>query len=53
MEALKARGYAFPAEIYGTTYGDAGMTPVGLVEMKCHYVKQIRFKIKLKLTFFC
>ncbi|VDM84052.1 unnamed protein product [Strongylus vulgaris] len=28
--------------VYGTTWGDAGTTPVGLVDMKCSYVKQIR-----------
>ncbi|KAI6183860.1 hypothetical protein M3Y97_00534000 [Aphelenchoides bicaudatus] len=28
--------------VFGTTWGDAGVTPVGLVEMKCSYVKQLR-----------
>uniref|UniRef100_A0A1I7XWR2 Triacylglycerol lipase n=1 Tax=Steinernema glaseri TaxID=37863 RepID=A0A1I7XWR2_9BILA len=32
-------------EVYGTTWGDAGATPVGLVDMKCTYVKQIRSMI--------
>ncbi|KAK0394972.1 hypothetical protein QR680_001037 [Steinernema hermaphroditum] len=32
-------------ELYGTTWGDAGVTPVGLVDMKCSYVKQIRSMI--------
>uniref|UniRef100_A0A0N5ATY3 Lipase domain-containing protein n=1 Tax=Syphacia muris TaxID=451379 RepID=A0A0N5ATY3_9BILA len=38
------KGYK-PSEIYGTTWGDAGATPVGLVDMKCSYVKQIRSMI--------
>lgn len=41
---LKSKGYK-NAEIYGTTWGDGGRTPVGLVEMKCNYVKQIRAMI--------
>ncbi|TMS34166.1 hypothetical protein L596_001806 [Steinernema carpocapsae] len=32
-------------EVYGTTWGDAGVTPVGLVDMKCSYVKQLRSMI--------
>ncbi|KAK5966342.1 Triacylglycerol lipase [Trichostrongylus colubriformis] len=38
---LHSQGYT-NAEVYGTTWGDAGATPVGLVDMKCSYVKQIR-----------
>uniref|UniRef100_A0A914IDY3 Triacylglycerol lipase n=1 Tax=Globodera rostochiensis TaxID=31243 RepID=A0A914IDY3_GLORO len=41
LQALGARGI----EAYGTTWGDGGMTPVGLVELKCAYVKQIRSMI--------
>ena len=44
VDALKKRGYT-SGEIYGTTWGDAGATPVGLVDMKCSYVKQIRAMI--------
>uniref|UniRef100_A0A914DA27 Triacylglycerol lipase n=1 Tax=Acrobeloides nanus TaxID=290746 RepID=A0A914DA27_9BILA len=44
VQALKNRGYA-NGEIYGTTWGDAGATPIGLVDMKCSYVKQIRSMI--------
>jgi hypothetical protein len=40
--ALKAHGY-LSGEIYGTTWGDGGVTPAGLVELKCSYVKQIRW----------
>ncbi|KAE9416197.1 hypothetical protein Angca_000324, partial [Angiostrongylus cantonensis] len=38
---LYSQGYR-TAEVYGTTWGDAGTTPIGLVDMKCSYVKQIR-----------
>uniref|UniRef100_A0A8R1E2R7 Lipase domain-containing protein n=1 Tax=Caenorhabditis japonica TaxID=281687 RepID=A0A8R1E2R7_CAEJA len=38
---LRSKGYK-GSEIYATTWGDGGKTPVGLVEMKCNYVKQIR-----------
>ncbi|ETN69623.1 triacylglycerol lipase [Necator americanus] len=38
---LYSQGYK-SAEVYGTTWGDAGVTPLGLVDMKCSYVKQIR-----------
>ncbi|KAL3092307.1 hypothetical protein niasHT_028185 [Heterodera trifolii] len=41
INALRARGI----EAYGTTWGDGGTTPVGLVELKCAYVKQIRSMI--------
>ncbi|CCD63930.1 LIPaSe related [Caenorhabditis elegans] len=41
---LKSKGYK-NSEIYGTTWGDSGRTPVGLVDMKCNYVKQIRAMI--------
>uniref|UniRef100_A0AC34QFB5 Triacylglycerol lipase n=1 Tax=Panagrolaimus sp. JU765 TaxID=591449 RepID=A0AC34QFB5_9BILA len=44
VDALHKRGYT-NGEIYGTTWGDAGVTPVGLVDMKCSYVKQIRAMI--------
>ncbi|PAV56720.1 hypothetical protein WR25_04989 [Diploscapter pachys] len=44
VEFLKSRGYK-NSEIYGTTWGDAGATPVGLVDMKCSYVKQLRAMI--------
>ncbi|KAI1726780.1 lipase (class 2) domain-containing protein [Ditylenchus destructor] len=43
-QALRAQGYT-SGEIYGTTWGDGGVTPAGLVEMKCAYVKQIRSMI--------
>ncbi|EYC02262.1 hypothetical protein Y032_0101g3398 [Ancylostoma ceylanicum] len=38
---LHSKGYK-SGEVYGTTWGDAGVTPIGLVDMKCSYVKQIR-----------
>ncbi|XGW23884.1 hypothetical protein V3C99_005807 [Haemonchus contortus] len=38
---LHSHGYR-NSEVYGTTWGDAGATPIGLVDMKCSYVKQIR-----------
>ncbi|WKX88146.1 hypothetical protein Q1695_008064 [Nippostrongylus brasiliensis] len=38
---LHSQGYT-NSEVYGTTWGDAGVTPIGLVDMKCSYVKQIR-----------
>lgn len=38
---LQKRGYS-SGEIYGTTWGDGGITPAGIVDMKCSYVKQIR-----------
>ncbi|CAI2347296.1 unnamed protein product [Caenorhabditis sp. 36 PRJEB53466] len=41
---LKSKGYK-NSEVYGTTWGDGGRTPVGLVDMKCGYVKQIRAMI--------
>lgn len=41
VDHLVAKGYK-QSEIYGTTWGDAGVTPVALVDMKCSYVKQIR-----------
>ncbi|VDO69584.1 unnamed protein product [Heligmosomoides polygyrus] len=41
VDFLRSKGYT-NAEVYGTTWGDAGTTPVGLVDMKCSYVKQIR-----------
>lgn len=42
VDHLIAKGYK-RSEIYGTTWGDAGKTPVALVDMKCSYVKQIRY----------
>ncbi|CAJ0932209.1 unnamed protein product, partial [Mesorhabditis belari] len=44
VEYLRSAGYK-SSEIYGTTWGDAGATPVGLVDMKCSFVKQIRSMI--------
>lgn len=44
VDHLLAKGYK-RSEIYGTTWGDAGVTPVALVDMKCSYVKQIRSMI--------
>uniref|UniRef100_A0A915PVB7 Triacylglycerol lipase n=1 Tax=Setaria digitata TaxID=48799 RepID=A0A915PVB7_9BILA len=41
---LISKGYK-SSEIYGTTWGDGGSTSVGLVDMKCSYVKQIRSMI--------
>ncbi|MFH4977091.1 hypothetical protein AB6A40_003800 [Gnathostoma spinigerum] len=41
IDHLLSKGYR-KSEIYATTWGDAGKTPVGLVDMKCSYVKQIR-----------
>ncbi|PIO74759.1 triacylglycerol lipase [Teladorsagia circumcincta] len=41
VQFLRSQGYT-NSEVYGTTYGDAGATPIGLVDMKCSYVKQIR-----------
>ncbi|KAK6042096.1 triacylglycerol lipase [Cooperia oncophora] len=41
VQFLRSQGYT-NSEIYGTTWGDAGTTPFGLVDMKCSYVKQIR-----------
>ncbi|KHN81301.1 hypothetical protein Tcan_17853 [Toxocara canis] len=38
---LISKGYS-RSEIYGTTWGDAGATPFGLVDMKCTYVRAIR-----------
>ncbi|CAI4231773.1 unnamed protein product [Auanema sp. JU1783] len=38
---LISKGYK-SSEVYGTTWGDAGATPVGLVDLKCSYVKQLR-----------
>ncbi|KAI1732489.1 lipase (class 2) domain-containing protein [Ditylenchus destructor] len=32
-------------EVYGTTYGDGGRTPIMLVTMNCHYIKIIRMMI--------
>ncbi|VDL69329.1 unnamed protein product [Nippostrongylus brasiliensis] len=33
---LHSQGYT-NSEVYGTTWGDAGVTPIGLVDMKCSY----------------
>ena len=44
VDHLKRRGYS-SGEIFGTTWGDAGVTPAGLVDMKCSYVKLIRSMI--------
>ncbi len=42
VDHLLAKGYN-RSEIYGTTWGDGELTSVGLVDMKCSYVKQIRY----------
>ncbi|GMR43179.1 hypothetical protein PMAYCL1PPCAC_13374, partial [Pristionchus mayeri] len=44
FEFLKSKGYASNT-IYGSTWGDGGKTPVGLIELKCEYIKQIRAMI--------
>lgn len=58
---LFAKGYK-RSEIYGTTWGDGGLTSIGLIDMKCSYVKQIRYEIflyilliviKQRLKIFC
>ncbi|VDM95275.1 unnamed protein product [Thelazia callipaeda] len=41
---LLSKGYN-QSDIYGTTWGDGGTTPIALVDMKCSYVKQIRSMI--------
>ncbi|CAK5085237.1 unnamed protein product [Meloidogyne enterolobii] len=38
IEKLRSQGF----QVFGTTWGDGGTTPVGLVELRCAYVKQIR-----------
>lgn len=40
IHELHLQGYG--GGVFGTTWGDAGVTPVGLVELKCSYVKQLR-----------
>uniref|UniRef100_A0A1I7XCX9 Lipase domain-containing protein n=1 Tax=Heterorhabditis bacteriophora TaxID=37862 RepID=A0A1I7XCX9_HETBA len=37
--------------VYGTTYGDGGKTPAPLVDMKCDYIKQIRWMIQSAASF--
>ncbi|KAM3718758.1 Deoxyuridine 5'-triphosphate nucleotidohydrolase [Dirofilaria immitis] len=44
VDHLLNKGY-IRSEIYGTTWGDGQLTSVGLVDMKCSYVKQIRSMI--------
>ncbi|KAK6056141.1 hypothetical protein COOONC_06353 [Cooperia oncophora] len=39
------------AEVYGTTYGDGGKTPAPLVDMKCDYIKQVRWFIQAVAEF--
>ncbi|CAI4223708.1 unnamed protein product [Auanema sp. JU1783] len=34
------------AHVFGTTYGDGGKTPAPLFDMKCAYVKQVRYMIQ-------
>lgn len=41
---LLSKGYK-RSEIYGTTWGDGGLTTVALIDLKCSYVKQIRHEI--------
>ncbi|KAL3995096.1 Lipase (class 2) family protein [Acanthocheilonema viteae] len=41
---LLRKGYK-RSEIYGTTWGDGGLTALPLIDMKCSYVKQIRSMI--------
>ncbi len=41
VDHFLSKGYK-RSELYGTTWGDAGVTPIGLVDMKCSYVKQVR-----------
>nr|CDJ94609.1 Lipase domain containing protein [Haemonchus contortus] len=38
-------------EVYGTTYGDGGKTVAPLVDMKCDYVKQVRWFIQAVAEF--
>ncbi|KAI6194746.1 hypothetical protein M3Y96_01157500 [Aphelenchoides besseyi] len=40
IQALQQHGYK--GGVFGTTWGDGGVTPAGIVEMKCAYVKQLR-----------
>ncbi|VDP15731.1 unnamed protein product [Onchocerca flexuosa] len=44
VDHLLDKGYN-RSEIYGTTWGDGELTSVGMVDMKCSYVKQIRSMI--------
>ncbi|CAI5444084.1 unnamed protein product [Caenorhabditis angaria] len=37
--------------VYGTSYGDGGKTPMPLVDMKCQYVKQVRYMIQVVAAF--
>ncbi|KAK6734973.1 hypothetical protein RB195_018275 [Necator americanus] len=39
------------SEVYATTYGDGGKTPAPLVDMKCDYVKQVRWLIQAVAEF--
>ncbi|KAJ1364906.1 Lipase (class 2) [Parelaphostrongylus tenuis] len=39
------------SEVYGTTYGDGGRTIAPLVDMKCDYVKQVRWMIQAVSAF--
>ncbi|KAE9421329.1 hypothetical protein Angca_001704, partial [Angiostrongylus cantonensis] len=34
------------SDVYATTYGDGGRTPAPLVDMKCDYIKQVRWMIQ-------
>ncbi|KJH49762.1 triacylglycerol lipase [Dictyocaulus viviparus] len=39
------------SEVYGTTYGDGGKTLAPLVDMKCDYIKQVRWMIQAVAEF--
>lgn len=47
---LLMKGYK-RSEIYGTTWGDGGLTANALIDLKCSYVKQIRYRIFFVLYF--
>ncbi|VDL63675.1 unnamed protein product [Nippostrongylus brasiliensis] len=38
-------------EVYATTYGDGGKTPAPLFDMKCDYIRQIRWLIQAVAEF--
>ncbi|VDK86799.1 unnamed protein product [Litomosoides sigmodontis] len=44
VKHLLSKGYK-QSEIYGTTWGDGGLTALALIDLKCSYVKQIRHGI--------
>lgn len=47
---LLKSGWA-PSEVYATTYGDGGKTAAPLVDMKCDYIKQVRWFIQAVAEF--